>query len=273
MKELVVIVIIAHKPELSEFEKASLAQCYNLLGRYAIKLICPEGMDVSAYKKVNPKAEIEFIDPKWQSSYAMFNRLKIDPILYRKFSNYKFMLYYELDAWVFRDELKEWCEKDFDFIGAPWFEGWHAAKPGAPFAGIGNGGFSLRKIKTHLAALNRFSYIKKPAALYAEFKAAPSVGNFFGMVKNLTFRNNIFYLFNDFKHNEDYFWTHIVAPNFPGFKLSSMETALKFSVETNPSYFIKSESDLPFGCHGWWKYDKEFWANYIPALKNNVEKP
>lgn len=272
MKDLVVIVIIAHKPVLSEFEMASLAQCYNVLGKYTIKLICPEGMDVSTYKKVNPKAEIEFIDPKWQSSYAMFNRLKIEPILYRKFRDYQFMLYYELDAWVFRDELEQWCKKDFDFIGAPWFEGWHNAKPDAPFVGVGNGGFSLRKIKTHLAALHRFHYIRKPAFLYSEFKKNPSFRGFFKLIGDLTIRNNTFYLFNDFDANEDYFWTHTVAPSFPEFKLPPMEEALKFSVETNPSSFIHDESELPFGCHGWWKYDTEFWVKYIPVLKTIAEK-
>ena len=272
MKELVVILIIAHKAELSEFEKASLAQCYRILGKYKIKLVCPEGLDVSVYKEINPQAEFVFIDPKWQSNYAMFNRLKIEPILYKKFSNYKFMLYYELDAWVFRDELEQWCKKDFDFIGAPWFEGWHEAQPGAKFIGVGNGGFSLRKIKTHLQALRRFSYIQKPGYLVNEFKRKPSFGNFSKLLGDLTIRNNTFYLFNDFKANEDFFWTQIVAPRFPGFKLPSMEEALKFSVETNPASFIKSESDLPFGCHGWWKYDVEFWKQYIPALKNYPQK-
>ncbi|MEO6243057.1 MAG: DUF5672 family protein [Bacteroidia bacterium] len=272
MKELAVILIIAHKPELSEFEKASLAQCYAVLDKYAIRLIVPEGMDVSEYKKVNPKAAFEFIDPKWQSTYAMFNRLKIEPFLYRKFSNYKFILFYELDAWVFHDELEEWCGKDFDYIGAPWFKGFHRAGPDAAFTGIGNGGFSLRKVETYLKSSNRFSYIVKPEVLFREFKKAPSVGKFFRLLADLTFRNNTFFLFNDFKGNEDFFWMRIVAPGFPGFKIPSKEEALKFAIETNPSAWIKTEKDLPFGCHAFLKYEPDFWADYIPVLKNKSEK-
>lgn len=272
MKEQVVILIIAHKPDISDLEKASLAQCYAVLGKYPIRVICPDGMNVSEYKKIVPQAEFEFIDPKWQSSYAMFNRLKIEPFLYEKFSNYKFLLYYELDAWVFRDELEQWCNKGYDFIGAPWFEGWHEAKPESQFVGIGNGGFSLRNVDTHLKALKQFHYIKKPSVLWSVFRKNPSIGNFFGVLADLLFRNNTFYLFNDFAGNEDYFWTHVIAPNFCGFKLPTKEEALKFSVETNPSVFIKSESDLPFGCHGWWKYEPEFWATHISVLKNYPKK-
>ncbi len=269
MKELVIILIIAHKAELSEFEKASLAQCYKILRKYKIKLVCPEGLDVSDYKEVNPQAEFEFIDPKWQATYAMFNRLKIEPFLYRKFRKYKFILFYELDAWVFRDELEEWCKKEYDYIGAPWFKGFHRAGPDSEFVGIGNGGFSLRRIKTYLRSSYRFSYILKPAFLFREYKKAPSVDKFFKLLADLTFRNNTFFLFNDFKGNEDFFWMRIVARDFPGFRIPSVEEALRFAIETNPSTFIKSDKDLPFGCHAFLKYEPSFWEKYIPALKKN----
>jgi hypothetical protein len=260
---LCVILIIAHKELLSDTEKASLKQCYSVLGRHTIRLICPKGLNVNEYLKIAPNAQFEFIDPKWQANYIMFNRLKVVPFLYKKFSNYKFVLFYELDAWVFRDELMYWCDKDYDYIGAPWLDGWNKAKPNAEMIGIGNGGFSLRKIKSHLKALHRFSYIKKPIDLYKEFSSNRSIRSFITLLKNLTFRNNTFILFNDYYLHEDVFWGIIVARNFKWYKLPSTNEALKFSIETAPSRFISEADKLPFGCHAWHKNEPNFWQKYI----------
>ena len=64
------------------------------------------------------------------------------------------MLIYQLDACVFRDELKYWCEKKYDYIGAPIFWAYNSNKFSNKVAGIGNGGFSLRKISYCLKMLN-----------------------------------------------------------------------------------------------------------------------
>jgi hypothetical protein len=91
-KKKVVILIIAHKPQLTPSEIKSMKQCYSVLGKHPIKFICPEGLDISEYKKINPLVEIDFIDPKWQSTYAMFNRLKIEPLLYKKYKDLIFSM-------------------------------------------------------------------------------------------------------------------------------------------------------------------------------------
>jgi hypothetical protein len=57
------------------------------------------------------------------------------------------MLIYQLDAWVFKDDLMKWCNKGYDYIGAPWFEDFGSYEKGKKLWRVGNGGFSLRKIK------------------------------------------------------------------------------------------------------------------------------
>ena len=141
------VLIIAHKDRPSATELNSLKQCYKVLNRYPVIVICPSNLDTSVYKKHVPNLLVDYIHPKWQQSYAMFNRLKIDPFLYKRYSQYEFIMFYELDAWVFKDELEYWCNRDFDFIGAPWFEAYDAAEENAKFLGVGNGGFSLRKTR------------------------------------------------------------------------------------------------------------------------------
>jgi len=260
---LCIILITTHKETLSTQEEASLKQCYSILKKHPIRLICPLGINVSNYLKIIPEAQFEFIDSKWTSNIYMFNRLLILPLLYKKFNRYQYILFYELDAWVFRDDLEYWCNKDYDYIGAPWFEGWGTPSPNAKFIGIGNGGFSLRKVNSHLKALNSFSYVIKPKELIKIFQANKSIRGFFNLVKNLTISNNTYKWFNDCFMNHDIFWGMIVADNFKWFKLPSIEEALSFSVETKPSKFITAPDKLPFGCHAWAKYEPEFWKNYI----------
>lgn len=83
----------------------------------------------------------------------------LNPDLYKRFIDYEFMLVYQLDAWVFRDELFYWCDQGFDYIGAPWYEGYekatHTSKIISP---SGNGGFSLRKNNSIMNALYKTFY-------------------------------------------------------------------------------------------------------------------
>ncbi len=263
----VVILIIAHKPDPSPTELASLSQCQKILGKHPIFLICPEGLDVNEYSKAVPNIKFDFIDPKWQSSYAMFNRLKIEPFLYERYRKYKYILFYELDAWVFRDELDYWCSMDYDYIGAPWFEGYHKANSTGKFIGVGNGGLSLRKVKSHLKALHSFAYISPPKTrIHTFFLSGLSFHNFIKLIKDLTIQNNVFYAFNNYERNEDKFWGNVVSKRFSWYKVPVMDIAYRFSIEKNgPLLYERNNCQLPFGCHAWEKYDPEFWEQFIEA--------
>lgn len=195
-RDLVIILIIAHKSELSEFEEISLAQCYRILNNHPIKLVCPKGLDVSCYRKINNNIEIDFINPKWQANYRAFNRLKIDPFLYQRYSNYEFILFYELDAFVFRDDLNYWCSQNYDYIGAPWFNDFNPVTGHYSSIDVGNGGFSLRKVNSALKALYSFSLITNPKFIWDNWqdRGRPLRG-LVSLIKNCTISNNSFYLF------------------------------------------------------------------------------
>ncbi|AMS26257.1 hypothetical protein AEM51_03710 [Bacteroidetes bacterium UKL13-3] len=197
-----------------------------------------------------------------------YNKLMIAPSFYKAFKMYTFILIYQLDAFVFRDELKDWCNKGYSYIGAPWI----VKKNGLlEFDDTGNGGLSLRKVRDHIKALHSFSYIVSPKKLVKEyfqpkrsFKAYLQLS--FKLVKQLISINNTYYLLNDYKFHEDYFWCKVVAKNFNWFKVPKAEEALKFSFELEPSYLFHLNNDqLPFGCHAWEKYEPDFWISYIRA--------
>src|SRR5260221_11227587 len=116
------------------------------------------GLDVSAYRILVPDIKIAFIDPRWQSTYAMFNRLKTSPLLYNRYSQYEDILFYELDAWVFRDELEYWSKQGYDYIGAPWFDEFEKVIENSTFVGVGNGGFSFRKQNSSIRILMKVRF-------------------------------------------------------------------------------------------------------------------
>lgn len=261
------IAIPLYKEKPDRLELLSLQQCMNILHQHPFIFFVPESLNTIFYQEYCAN-KISFKFQKFKDNYfsglKSYNKLMMSPVFYRQFSMFEYILIYQLDAWVFRDELLYWCKKGYDYIGAPWFKGWDKASPGAECIGIGNGGLSLRKVSSHRRVLHSFSYIKKPRELFNNFKINKNFNEFTEFIKRLTIKNNTFYLFNDYKSNEDYFWGSVVPANFKWFKLPPVSEALKFSIEVNPSHFIKKEEELPFGCHAWQKYEPEFWKKYIP---------
>ena len=133
----------------------------------------PTGLDVSAYRRITPALEVDIVPSHWFANVRAYNRLKILPFLYRRYSGYEYMLTCELDAFVFKDELEYWCEKGWDYIGAPWFEGHDNAAPGSHPIGVGNLGFSLRRISTILRVMRSWKTIRPTRYVTGSGGAAP----------------------------------------------------------------------------------------------------
>jgi hypothetical protein len=278
MKKEVVVLIIVHKSLLTDFEEISLRQCFRMFQGRDIVIVCPKGLDISAYRTISSSAVFDFIDARWQASYKMFNRLKIDPFLYKRYRQYEYILFYELDSFVFRDELDVWCNKQFDYIGAPWFKDFSNNPKNTETIGVGNGGFSLRKVASHLKVLESFSYISHPAENWHDrFRNNPKgkdrIRKIAGFILDLTVRNNTFWLFNNFRTNEDLFWGLHAGNNFDWFTVAPVDQAIAFSFEMNPEYLYRVNGRrLPFGCHAWWKYSLNFWKPHIESFGYNLKQ-
>ena len=144
-----VVVIPAYKQELSVFEKESLKQVAKILGsKYELVLVCPKTLNVSVYNDI---ASYEFSVLRCNNNFFRSQRSYSDMCeawqFYDSFSEYEFMVIYQLDAWIFEDRLEYFIEKDYDYIGGPHLIGYAGhSKDGEN----GNGGFCLRKIKPFL---------------------------------------------------------------------------------------------------------------------------
>ena len=144
MKKCIITIPLPYT-NLLEYEIMSLKQVLSFYqDKYDdidIALCCPWNIDIYDLEKynINLNGIITLpIDPYWSQSIATYNALCTNNQLYNLFSDYEYMLIYQLDAFIFKDELYYWCDKGYDYIG-----GVEAIEN---FKKDLNGGFSLRKI-------------------------------------------------------------------------------------------------------------------------------
>jgi len=122
MKDKVVITIPIYKSSISKQEQIALLQCNKVLAKYPKTLLAPKNLDVTAYHELLDNLTVKFYNPFYFSGYKGYNKLCLSPFFYKDFQQYEFMLIYQPDCFVFRDELLDWCAKDYDYIGAPWLK-------------------------------------------------------------------------------------------------------------------------------------------------------
>lgn len=271
-KVCIVIPVYKAFKALSEKEIISLKQVFKILYKYNMIFIGKDEI-VSQYlsfsKSEFPDLKIKTVKfaPSSFGSVSTYNSLLISKKFYDQFSAYLYMLIYQLDAYVFKDELEAWCNKKYDYIGAPWFEGW-GNSVSHNIIGSGNGGFSLRNINSSIRILKRIKTIKKIKNATTKFDSQNR--SYFIMILktfNRFFKIGEFSLLHEIflkNINEDVYWVNVLGRIFNDFKVAPPEVALNFSFEVNPSLlFDLTKNSLPFGCHAWEKHEPEFWIDHI----------
>ena len=181
---------------------------------------------------------------------------------------------------MFASNLEEWCRKGWDYVGAPWLN--NLDDPAQGFLGVGNGGLSLRRVTSALAVLTSKQLLEDPKErgrktgrrsklLYEHLDFAPQLKRKIVAAKTFLHRygyhNNVGWHVRQLaktKSHEDLFWAFDASKVMANFCIPVPEEALKFSFEVAPRYCFKLNSGrLPFGCHAWSKYDREFWEPFL----------
>jgi hypothetical protein len=271
-KKIVNIIIPVYKENISIEEKMSLRQCVNILSSHPITLICQKALNLSSYFNEYPNFHVEYFESKYFKNIPGYSKLLISSRFYKRFKSYKYLLIYHLDAWVFRDELLKWCSSGYDYIGAPWFEGWDKVERNAKCLGVGNGGLSLRNVKSHLKFTRHpFLWINRNNIFNNLYK-----GGYFDILKIVPriferiYSNNLQVVRNKYNLHEDNFWAFVIGNNFESFKIPDMKEAANFSFEYNPGELYESNChELPFGCHKW-ELNLDFWSKFILRAPDNV---
>jgi len=262
----VVVTVPVYKASPSKEEKASLLQLFSILGDFPIRLFTFKELDLKEYSKIlkDYSYDVTYFNKIYFKDISGYNALLLNPKFYATFKSFKYLLIYQLDSWVFKNDLQQWCDRDYDYIGAPWFSSDDPEEGLSHFLGVGNGGFSLRKIKSHLTILSGFSYIKSPAYLIGVLFNKLSFKNVLTLFANLTVNNNTYFLLGKNGLPEDNFWHTIIRKEDNVFTAPDMLIASQFSAESNAEKLYQlNNNKLPFGCHAWEKYDVAFWKNHI----------
>jgi len=265
------VVIPVYKEELDRYEELSFRQCLKILHNYEIYLVTHEHLQLSSYEIISSEYGITLNKVFFPISYFKgiegYNNLMMQKMFYASFRCYRYILIYQLDAFVFKDELTYWCNQGYDYIGAPvespWFEKCNSGKDGVVVWRVGNGGFSLRKVDYFLKVLSRrLPLMKTKINSFFKYSELKKIANFFGWENTISYYVNL-----ESKMNEDVFYTVYLLDSYIPPQLPPVETAALFAFEKVPSYMYDMIGQrMPFGCHAYLKYEYElFWKKHIES--------
>ncbi|MFD1257895.1 DUF5672 family protein [Mucilaginibacter terrae] len=257
----VAVIIPFYQDTISGYESIALQQCAKVLGKHPVIAVKPESLTLPEATAYLAFTNVVSFNDSYFESIAGYNRLMLSDEFYCRFLDYEYILVYQLDAFVFSDQLLHWCNKGFDYIGAPWLRDiehgdWFKAaksklqyyvhtrynvqKNGEPSPKqfenrTGNGGFSLRRVQRfHELTISRQAAIQR-------------------------------YLAQSGKHqyNEDAFWSVEVNRKKKVLNIPDYKTAVGFAFENSPQRALNlNQQVLPFGCHAWDRH-VAFWQPYF----------
>jgi hypothetical protein len=248
--EKVAVVVPIYKKELDALEQYSLDYSLATLVGREIFFVGSVELDRHYYfKRYGSIPFVAFNDACFQTITG-YNRLLLSTAFYKQFTHYDFILVLQTDAITLRDELDFWCGQPFDYVGAPWPDGYELFVNAGKFEGgngrrvramVGNGGLSLRRVYKCLSLLEEFA--------------------------------DIVSLFDRTGSSEDLFFS-VMGTLSGDFIIPNEMIASRFSLELKPSYYhAVNGGRLPMGSHAWWKYEPEFWRPYLkytPPLLETV---
>jgi hypothetical protein len=240
----VAITIPVYKAALNLLEQFSLD--YLLTKAVGRKLIFvgPLGLDTRYYAERYPDIVFELYDDCFFKSIAGYNELMLSAEFYARFAAYDYILIHQTDALLFKDNLNEWVEQGYAYVGAPWPSGMTlnlGPEDSAFFGGstfqayVGNGGFSLRHVQRCMAILEEASRLRA--------------------------------LWRTHQLNEDCFFA-FAGLLHTSFSVPTPSVASRFALELEPErYVAMNQGEIPTGCHAWWKHDFPFWQKVISVVK------
>lgn len=248
----VVVVIPLYTTELSGDARMALARTVRVLRKHPLVLLCPAGLDLMPLQSLLPDADlsIERFETDFFKGVEGYNRLMLSAELYSRFLHYDYMLVCQTDAYVFSDQLSQWCMRGYDWIGAPWVGSPKTAWSRTLLWGrnmirkkkkyddylfkVGNGGFSLRRVSMFLRIVHE------------------QREDIASRLRHPTDRD---------LHIEDRYFSQVAPLLYPDMRIPDWEEAAGFCIDRRPRLGLAiNGGKLPFACHGFDKrHVRDFW--------------
>ena len=231
------VVVIPIYQEMNDVEKVSLRQAVRIFREEPIVLMAPESMQVDSYLAYG-SFSVERFEDRYFESGPTYSALLLEARFYQRFAAYDYLLIYQLDAFVFRDELPYFCSLGYDYIGAPWrilsVCRILAKNP------VGNGGFSLRHVHHTAALLEHYADVIRRDWL----PVLQTTG-------------------------EDEFFAWAARQEGCPYTTAPIETACRFAMECDIQHRFRTmdKKSLPMGLHKWHQHDLAFWLPHIEKFE------
>lgn len=224
MKDLI-IVIPVYKKTVSLLESISMNRVSSIFFRHEVCFVFPEGLDISEPLRIIPRASYEPFPAPYFRGFDGYNQLMMSEVFYTRFLDYEYILICQQDTYIFYDALDRYLDLGYDFTGAPIpkMDPWESRFR------VGNGGFSLRKVKSVIRLLTKHKEMLR-----------------------------------GWRKNEDHFFSQC-AEDFPEeFAPAPLSEALLFSFDTFPMICLELNGHKkPMAVHGWHRGDTSFAEKYI----------
>ena len=265
------IVIPLYKLQLDDYEKKSLQQCVGIFGISQITFVCGTQFDMAAFSKQylpekNDSETIRFADTHFEGIDG-YNKLMLSAHFYKAFLKHQYILMFQLDAFVFSNNIAPFMQKGYSYIGAPWLQ--------AYWMDVYAANTKMVILKSHHWLLRQYDKLRwKRKGLDTPHQFLVGNGGFSLRKTSDCFRvlQKHPQMAATWPHNDDLFWA-IAAPLLHyRFICAPVHTALQFSFDVHPdACFERNKHQLPFGCHAWYRTDEpynnfNFWKQFIPDM-------
>ncbi|MEJ7557198.1 MAG: DUF5672 family protein [Pedobacter sp.] len=263
MKKSPVIVIPVYKSQINHLEELAIQQCFKMLGNHRIVVIKPNELSLDHYSMTFP--EVISLDNEYFANITGYNRLMLHSSFYELFLDHEYLLIYQPDAFVFKDELTHWCSQGYDYIGAPWLR----------YAGFPDfikkyKNYILRHVHTKLNITQPGTYL--PTDIQFENRVGNGgfslrkVSRFYAICKQEEKMIDLYNGREEYQFAEDVFWSIEVNRHKNRLKIPNFKTAVYFAFENNPSDALGlTKGAMPFGCHAWDRH-LNFWEPIFKEL-------
>ncbi|MFT8458976.1 MAG: DUF5672 family protein [Liquorilactobacillus ghanensis] len=220
-----IIGIPIYKDNLNDTERISLQRISQCFKNEEIVFIAPISLKFD-FTEILSEYQVLHFPNHFFSNRRSYSQLLLSTTFYESFKNYEYLLICQLDVFVFSNRLNEFCNLNYDYIGAPMY---------FPFgANVGNGGFSLRKINSCIRMLKMRDkiYFNNPWQLSLEMM-------------------------------EDQFFSYCGAREEFNFQVPSVDLARGFALDA--CFEMKGQEIVPFAIHNF-NFISFFWKQKISSL-------